>query len=109
MKWIAIFSALALAGCESQTELNQRAAALEAQQDSTCRSWGAQPGTEAYTNCRVQLAQMEEQRRAAVLQAYQANRANRQPALEPPTQTRLPETTRCTSQRIGNQVETVCR
>lgn len=40
---------------------------LAAQDDSYCRSIGAAKGTPSYTDCRLRVAQMREQRHAAAM------------------------------------------
>ena len=62
--WIAVLSS-ALAGCGAA-----RSERLAAQDDTTCKSYGAQPGSERYQNCRLQLAQIratEDQADAAII------------------------------------------
>jgi hypothetical protein len=62
----AILSFLLLGGC--LTDDPQR---LTQEDDATCRSYGATPGTDAYINCRTQRDSTREQgralRRAAIL------------------------------------------
>jgi hypothetical protein len=50
---------LSLASCATQ---QQRMAALNAQDDSTCLGWGVQRGSQPYVECRAMLSQQ----RAAV-------------------------------------------
>ncbi len=52
MKWIVLAAALALAGCVgSQWSWVAKA------DDEQCRQFGAQPGTDAYVQCRTGLEQ----------------------------------------------------
>lgn len=57
---------LALAGCASRQDLAQI-------DDETCRSYGAQPGSQTYIECRMQKDQLRQQgqtaRAAAILSA----------------------------------------
>lgn len=50
-----------LGGCITPEQLAVR-------DDATCQSYGAQPGTDRYTNCRLQVAQQRQQ----ALQAFYA-------------------------------------
>src|SRR5436853_2515774 len=52
---LGIGALLLLGGCLSPAE---REAAMDAQDNSRCLSFGTEPGTEAYTNCRMHLFQM---------------------------------------------------
>lgn len=60
----AILLAFLLAGCASRQE-------LAADDDATCQSYGVQPGSQAYVQCRMQRdgirQQGNEARRAAIL------------------------------------------
>jgi hypothetical protein len=62
----AILSFLLLSGC-----ITDNPQALAQQDDATCRSYGAAPGSDAYVNCRMQRdnvrTQGEDMRRAAIL------------------------------------------
>jgi hypothetical protein len=72
----------ALAGCaqyeEYQAAQNQAAyQAIQQSDDAQCQSYGAQPGTPPYINCRTQLASQrsaEEAQKRAVVGAYLLNR-----------------------------------
>lgn len=63
MKWAVVLS-LVLAGCASRQE-------IAADDDATCRSYGAAPGSQAYIQCRMQRDGIRQQgaeaRRAAIL------------------------------------------
>lgn len=77
-----VILALLLSGC-AQYEARQRAeaqaqaAAIAANEDATCQSYGADPGSPAYVQCRMtmqgQRAQVEANNRAVVTQ-YLLNR-----------------------------------
>lgn len=49
---LLVLCAIALAGCEPTYERKLR---LDAEDDASCRSYGAAKGTDAYVNCRVEL------------------------------------------------------
>jgi len=61
--------ALALAGCTSSAE---RAAEIAAKEDAACQSYGFKPGSDAYVNCRTQLAASRQQFAAAKVHAKAA-------------------------------------
>ena len=74
---ISFISLLSLTGCAEyeQWERQQQQAqmaAMQAQDDSTCRSYGATPGSPAYIQCRIKLdnrrAQMDENNRVMATQ-----------------------------------------
>jgi outer membrane biogenesis lipoprotein LolB len=60
---VAALGVLFLVGCASQEQIRARQAAAqaaaEAKEDQTCRSYGAQPGTQAYFQCRMTLNQQK--------------------------------------------------
>jgi outer membrane biogenesis lipoprotein LolB len=72
--WLILaVAAIGLTGCaemqaRQQAEANANAQAQMANDDGQCRSYGTQPGTPAYVQCRMNLdnqhANMEMQRRA---------------------------------------------
>lgn len=122
--------ALLLVDCASQQEreakMQVQIAAADAADASRCASYGAQPGTPAYTECRIQLTQMRQQAAIATqaqqtaiigqmiqnnqaaaaqqqLQQQQNLRAVIQPL--PPS----PMQTNCTTSYIGNQAYTHCQ
>jgi hypothetical protein len=81
---VLVFVALtALAGC-AEYEAKQReqaqaqAAAIAANEDATCRSYGAQPGSPGYIQCRMNLsnqrAQVDANDRAIAMQYLLNNR-----------------------------------
>ncbi len=64
--WRVILLTALLAGCMTAEE---RAHQLAAQDDGKCRSYGAQPGSVAYVQCRAQLDAAQTQATAAVAAA----------------------------------------
>jgi hypothetical protein len=50
---------LLLVGCVSQEQIRARQAAAEAAEDAKCRSYGAQPGTQQYFECRMTINQQK--------------------------------------------------
>lgn len=86
--------------------------------DAECQSFGAQPGTDPYINCRIQLRKIaadqqtqsaDQKQRAA--QAFFLNLQNQQqkayvmPVQQPVA---LPKQTHCTSTAYGQTVDTNC-
>lgn len=59
-----------LAGCVTAAEQDAQHASSE---DARCRSFGAKPGTDAYTSCRVQLSNQRNAVKAAVAGALLAD------------------------------------
>lgn len=73
---VSATAAVAQAGCKSTEE---RRAAIELERDQQCRSYGAQPGTEIYVNCRLQLEQIAvAQTQAAAIQSANARATQQQ-------------------------------
>ena len=77
----AILLALLLSGCAQMEEIRQKGLELQSgpprDDDAQCRSFGAQPGTPAYINCRSQLASeasLEEANKRNVVGSYLLNR-----------------------------------
>lgn len=60
---IALF--LTLSGCASQQQ-------IAAADDSTCRSYGAEPGSDAYVHCRMMKDQQRQDKAQALLNAGSA-------------------------------------
>jgi hypothetical protein len=56
---LVVLLALPLAGCLISTYAEDRAA-LAAKDDAECRSYGAQPGSQAYVQCRATRASAHE-------------------------------------------------
>lgn len=101
---IAIAFALSLGGCASMFPSQEQIAAND---DSTCQSYGAQIGSAQYAQCRMQLAQMREQRRMAMIRAM----TQPQPQVQPIPLAPLPQapaSQNCISQVVGNTVYTNC-
>ncbi|HEY2071661.1 MAG TPA: hypothetical protein VGG48_19030 [Rhizomicrobium sp.] len=114
---IMSLAVIALSGCISPEEqaaaYRSQVAAADAADNSRCLSYGTQPGTSAYTQCRMQLtqlraqaAQQDQDRRAALISAYLAGHQNPPPATFYPIPTT--PTTNCTTTYIGNQAYTNC-
>lgn len=62
MRWVLLVAGvLALGGCKSAAE---RASAEVNEDQAYCTSIGAQPGTDAFVQCRLQLRAEKEQREA---------------------------------------------
>jgi hypothetical protein len=147
--WIATVALLALAGCANhpldcatgliawddclpgtkgytiRQESLKNLAVAEGHQasndDAECQSFGAQPGTDTYVNCRIQLKKIatdqqtqsaDQKQRAA--QAFFLNLQNQQnqqqkayvmPVQQPAA---LPKQTHCTSTAYGQTVDTNC-
>lgn len=80
MKHILISASLVvcLGGCAMGPSPEE----ISAGDDSTCQSYGARPGTEAYTQCRMSRDQQRQQAKMALLGMYMANQ-NRQPPPQP--------------------------
>ncbi|MGO9399731.1 MAG: hypothetical protein ACLP19_18090 [Xanthobacteraceae bacterium] len=117
-------------GCVSQQEREARMqaqiAAADAADANRCANYGAQPGTPAYTQCRMQLTQMRQdaaiatqaQQTAILGQMIQNNQAalaqqqaqqqqNLQNVVRPlPTPSMQ---TNCTTSYVGNQAYTRCQ
>lgn len=96
---VVIISTAALAGCQS----------LAQQHDYTCKSYGTEPGSAAYVNCRMGLdAQFANNMNQALLATAQA--------LQPPATVNvyssppspLGRQVNCTSTRSGVTVSTTC-
>ena len=96
-------------------------ALLETKQDQKCKSYGAVPGTDAYTNCRLKLAddaRSDEKQQQAWAAQQQAEEAQRRAAaikslgevFEPPPPDPNKVNTKCVSERKSNgSIETECK
>ena len=95
-RYIAMLAlTILLPGCAQQIAEND---------DATCQSYGAQPGSSAYMNCRQHIADMRQQ---MVAQAIHNMRVQPAPVYyAPPPQMSM--TTNCTTNRIGNTLYTNC-
>ncbi|HEX5508912.1 MAG TPA: hypothetical protein VFX37_10455 [Pseudolabrys sp.] len=75
---IFLLVTILLGGCAQYNE-RQQAAAVQAQSsndDARCRSYGTEPGSSGYIQCRMNLDQLhaqEAQQRRAILGAYLLN------------------------------------
>lgn len=77
----ALLLALLLGGCSQYEEYRAAQAqdafeAVQQNDDAQCQSYGAQPGTPAYINCRTQLASQrsaEDAQKRAVVGTYLLN------------------------------------
>jgi predicted esterase YcpF (UPF0227 family) len=124
--FIACCFALLLAGCLTQEERDARMQAqieaADAADANRCSSYGAQPDTPAYTQCRMQLTQMRQDaamaaqaRQAAIvgqaIQGSQAIAAQQQQNMRAVVQPLPPQVTptNCTPSYIGNQAYTHCQ
>lgn len=83
---------MVLGGCGSYVE----------RADATCRSYGAQPGSDAYVNCRVALDNQRAARSAALIKAGAIIAAS-QPAPPPPR-----PVTMCSMRPFGSTIYTTC-
>lgn len=54
-------SLVALCGCADRQAIEARRAALDAREDTQCRSYGAKPGSDAYFHCRMTLNTQRQQ------------------------------------------------
>lgn len=99
MRWaLPIF--LLLVSCTTDQE---DLAALRAERDTTCRSWGAQPGTPEYFQCRKYLQERADYNDAAAAGAMAGALGGMTRPPPPP-----PFRARCTSTPMGNTVSTNC-
>jgi hypothetical protein len=62
---------LPLAACTTAAEIQANARAVAAQDDATCRSYGASPGSAVYVQCRMNISNQ----RAAAERQEDANQA----------------------------------
>ena len=117
---VGLLAPLALAGCVTSQERAERAAAARAriaqEDDSTCRSYGAMPGTPAYIQCRTTRDQMHQasadadaSRRAAALAALASTPiVVQQPAAVQMPAPMIRPPINCTSNAVGGTVMTNC-
>ena len=93
---------------------------IDARDDQRCQKLGALPNTDVYITCRLKLQEMAQANWAA--QNMQLQRQNEQMAQPPimfpvfkpyilpvPPRMQMPKRTNCTSQVIGNQLQTNCQ
>lgn len=97
--------------CAAGTAGYERRVNAEAGDDARCRSFGAEPGTDAYVNCRTHFAQSRDNNNEALLRTILAHPPV---AYVPPApQIRYepynpPKATNCVSNAIGSSVYTNC-
>lgn len=90
-RWIALSLLLLVAGCQTSEE-------LATADDQQCRSYGAAPGSDAYIQCRMTIANQREADRRAYSRAIVAAQLSR------PT----PQPRQCTTIRVGSTLQTTC-
>lgn len=108
MRYIKFLAcALLLSGCVSPAQFRARAEAVAAADDERCLQYGAKPGTDAYTQCRIAVDALRQQAAAnqqmQLIQAYGAlQQAGRPYTLGNPI-------VNCSSVRAGAVVNTTCQ
>ena len=79
MRVLVLLSVLALMGCESSAEERAR---IQRENDTadhqTCAGYGLTLGSPAYADCRLRLAQMRADRRAAIAEMWRQNQQQQQ-------------------------------
>lgn len=95
--WLVGLAALAVGGCKSSAE-------LLAEDDTYCRSIGAAPGSDGYTQCRLQLRGEKERREAH----FRANPPFRSTPIIAPGVAPQQQTTCITEPNLG-RLQTTCR
>lgn len=123
---VAICSGLWLGGCVTDEPPPMQispalAAAIESQDEQKCLKLGAQPGTEAYTNCRLKLQEFRRQDEANQQAAFERQQDRKRQAFEDlgnalgkptplPVLTRpKTTTTSCDTNVYGRTLSTDCR
>jgi hypothetical protein len=107
--WIGFFALAAFGFFLSGCALENHMAEMRNQEDmAQCQSYGAQPGTDAYFQCRMNLSNQREANQRAIVGAYLANQP--QPYVLPmPTPIQpLPAPRTCTSSVNGQMIYTNC-
>jgi hypothetical protein len=95
--------------CPSGSAGFQRRASLEQNDQTKCANYGFQVGTPDYARCIMALDQNRDQSNDALLRSVLgANLANR-PATPTPYVVPVNPTVNCTSNRVGNTVNTNCQ
>lgn len=75
--------------------------------DNQCQSYGLKPGATAYANCRIEIDQGRQNRRAAVAAAIISRPPL--PTYQPSAMYSAPRTpVTCNSMRTGNMISTSC-
>ena len=69
MRYFVVLAVLALGACQTPAQMET---ATLARDDRTCRSYGVQPGSNAYVSCRMNLAQTKTARDIAESQSNDA-------------------------------------
>lgn len=96
---------------------------IDVRDDQRCQKLGALPNTEPYITCRLKLQEMAQTQWAAQNMQLQQQRMNEQAVnnqpiffpgfkpfhLPPPRHFEVPKRTNCTSQVIGDQLQTNCQ
>jgi hypothetical protein len=77
--WLMLALATTLSGCVTAEE---REANIAADDAATCESYGAQPGSQAYIQCRMQRDQQHQANNLALAQMW-LNRPQSQPYMLP--------------------------
>ena len=94
-----VAAACALAGCIH----------TQAQDDATCKSYDAKPGTQLYTLCRMQLNAQRQERLTTATRAFQSlSESDRQRPVLPAPQVRMPSMTTCNASTFGNNTTMHC-
>lgn len=93
--WLVGLAALAVGGCKSTSE-------RLAEDDTYCRSIGAAPGTDGYTQCRLQLRAEDARRRERLATAFKPV-----PIIAPGTV--QPQPTTCVTEPVLGNLQTTCR
>lgn len=115
MRIILVFAlALPLAGCVTDQERMAEAKARnDAQDDQTCRGYGAKPGTDIYIQCRMQRQQTRDAGDNAIAAAAAGAPIitnNSVPASDAPVlRNIIPQQTKCQTMRVGATMQTVCQ
>lgn len=109
--WLVL--AIPLAGCivQSEAEIAARKAELAAKDDGVCKSYGAQPGTDVYVQCRIaqQRARDDSDNAARISRSVAVNSDAATTTTSTPTLQPIATPTRCQSMNVGmGRVHTYC-
>lgn len=107
MRVIAILAGVLLLGGCAEYEQRQ-AAARDAGDDSQCRSYGIQPGTDVYAQCRMNLANQLAANRRVATEALLRPQPAPTPYMMPISPPPAAGPRNCTSVVSGNVVNTNC-
>ncbi len=113
MRAYVLILAVALVSCGPPRPTVEQLAASD---DAQCRSYGAQPGTDTYVQCRMSINQQRQQARTAMAAILSrpapapvpAPQPYMLPAPAPMTINTPPPPVNCTSTAMGNTVNTHC-